>query len=294
MPSPRIAIFGDPLDLHVIAVEEALEARGLTAKLLPPSLLSGAETPFATLSPKGLRYLDDKPPTAAWLYRLPPPAILPGPRFETLAAANAAVALVHHWEARGTKLVNPLPRTLVQNKLAQLDSLRREKVPVPDTCVCFSHAQVRAAKKALEPAIVKPLAQGWHTQLLDDRTAANTPLPCLVQRRHDGDDIRVTVVGDAIASVVKIPNAGEVDFRANPAYGAGDIAYEETALSKKELAAVQKTMRATGLVFAGIDLKRGKSSFAILEANPGPAFLDVEQKTAHAISKSLADYLIAK
>jgi RimK-like ATP-grasp domain len=287
----RVAIFGDALDLHVITVEEAIMAQGGEVRIFSPSRLDAQASAFADLMPTGWRFVDGYMPDAMWIYRLPPPYISPGPRFETIGASHASVALVLDWEARGVFSVNSPRFGLGQNKPIQLATLHRAGVRVPESRICITEEQVAAAAEAFAPSIVKPLSQGWHTRAFDPNDIP--PLPCLVQRRTHGQDIRVTVVGEDIVSAVVIPNGGEVDFRAAAGYSTSGPVYDEAHLKHDERQMALAAARACGLNFTGIDMKRPESGDSVvLEANPGPAFLDIENKMGHAVSRALARLLM--
>lgn len=46
-------------------------------------------------------------------------------------------------------------------------------------------------------------------------------------------------------------------------------------------------------VVSGIDLKLGAGGYVMLEANSGPVYLDIEQKTGAPITDAIADALLA-
>jgi len=115
--------------------------------------------------------------------------------------------------------------------------------------------------------------------------------PVTFQERIVGDNVRVTVVDDAIVSAVRIPSQ-TLDFRADDAYRRGATVYEAVDVPDEVAAGCRAMLRDVGLVISGIDFLVRDGTWFFLEANPAPIWLDVEQKTGASISGAIASFLL--
>ena len=298
-PPRPVVVFGDALDLHVLAVEDALARMDVPVVLLPPDGLRAGVPWEAAVSSRGLEVSGLWPntvdrPRSVWAWRLPPPLIEPGPQFSTYARNHLAMALVLRWQEQGARIINPLEAGHGgQNKPWQLHCLARAGVVVPHTRVCLVPQDVTAAVAHLGDVILKPLAAGaFALRVRAGDVVPPVGLPCLAQTRAPGLDVRVTVVDGRIVACVGIPVAEHVaDYRATTEYTSGRQRYTAVTLSAAHQRTVLRAVRALGLVFAGVDVRLDGNALVVLEANPAPAFLDIQEKTGLDVSGALATAL---
>jgi len=295
-PPRPVVVFGDALDLHVLAVEEALASMDVPVVLLPPDGLRAGVPWQAEVLPGGLEVSGLWPPgvdrpRSVWAWRLPPPLIEPGPQFSAYARNHLAMALVLRWQEQGACIINPLEAGHGgQNKPWQLHCLARAGVVVPHTRVCLTPLEVTAAVAHLGDVILKPLAAGAFAQRVQmGGVIPPVVLPCLAQARAPGLDVRVTVVDGKIVGCAGIPVADNIaDYRATAAYTSGKQLYTAVTLSAPHQKMVLRAVRALGLVFAGVDVRLDGKALVVLEANPAPAFLDIQEKLGLDVSGALA------
>jgi glutathione synthase/RimK-type ligase-like ATP-grasp enzyme len=323
MASRRIAIFGALTDPQVVHVSALAVRLGHQVIAVPPERWHGdGQEPHAIhLAPGAESRVefggqDILRADAAWIRHLVPPFIHldPSPELgpldrhatfvaalqarERAATAMAAVdALV---AARRPVLNPPAPGLGIQNKPAQLLLLRAAGVPVPETLITDDPAAVRAFAAA-GPAVFKPVTGGALAKPLTPDMLKDLDLiqaaPVIFQRFAPGVDLRATLVDDWIVSAVRVETpSGTADPRTDPHYSAEAGAYREVELPDVVREALLSARRALGLRFLGVDLRLDPDDptrFVVLEANPSPAFLDVERKLRHPISEALLAALTA-
>lgn len=181
-------------------------------------------------------------------------------------------------------------------KPLQLLAFTKAGLPIPKTLITNDPDEARAFHRDVGEVIAKPAAGGAETRVLDEallsRLDAIRSAPAIFQERVRGPDIRVTVVDGRVVSAVEIPTE-EVDYRADAAYREGFQEYLRHPLSDDVVAMCVKAAEVCHHVLSGIDLKRrSDGSYAILEANSAPVYLDIERKTGAPISEAIADYLL--
>lgn len=305
----RVGIFGAADDLQVRAVARECGLLGLGVVVIPPDaferggLLSfdGARTIF------GDDCLDD---LQGYYVRAVP---VPQPPVER--QADGAVVMYRDWytaymhskeraafftgwllqlQQRGVRLLNgPQAGAVAQSKPFQLEVLRSVGATVPETLITNDPARVRAFASAHPDAIFKPMLGGAITQPLDaaalERLGALGNAPVTFQSRAPGDDLRVMMVGGEVVSSVAIETpAQHLDFRADPAYQAGQARYREVTIPEHVVAPLRRAAAILGLEFAGIDIKHAGDAWVVLELNSSPIYLDVELKLGHGISRAIA------
>ena len=200
-------------------------------------------------------------------------------------------------EAGGTILNPPFAGSVLQYKPYQIQVLRRNGIPIPETLVTNDPALVRAFSAQFQEVVFKPSMGGALCLELDEAAMARLEQlrasPVIFQQRVRGDDVRVTVVGDKIISAVVI-ETDELDFRADENYQDGQAQYRHIDLPADIVDASLRAMRLCGLRFSGIDWKRTpQGEWVMLECNSSPIYLDVELKMGDPITAAIADYLIA-
>lgn len=210
-------------------------------------------------------------------------------------------AVLMAWKDRGIRVLNPpVADRVAQNKPHQLDVARRLGVPVPETCITNDIQALRAFCRKHGDVAVKPLDGGALTQRLGSTVPramqrALAAAPVIAQRFIPGDDVRLYMLGNRVLSCARIVlKAPADDFRADPDYQAGRALYERVNLPGTLLGKATAWMRACGLVFAGLDLKRAPGgAFTFLEMNSSPIFMDQQDKTGDDLAGGLAGWLAA-
>ncbi len=199
-------------------------------------------------------------------------------------------------ELSGKPVVNPLFASQhFDHKPLQLAVFRRAGLPIPRTLITNLGEAVDAFAQDVAEVIFKPTTGGAEAGVLDDAARMKLALikqsPVIFQERARGDDVRVTVVGDEVVSAVVIPSDG-LDYRSGQTYQQGDIAYAPIQLPADVRAMSVTAARACHHVLSGIDWKRGPDDkWTLLEANSGPVYLDIENKTGAPISEAIVKWL---
>ncbi len=213
--------------------------------------------------------------------------------------SSFAQSLIMDMELRGKPVVNPLLATApYDHKPLQLAALKRAGVALPHTLITNHPASaglfVDAMRELGCAVVVKPSGGGAETLLVDDdvmqRLNAATASPFILQERVQGEDIRVTVVGERIVSCVSIAST-TLDYRSGAAYRTGGASYVEHVLPPEVAAMCLRAARACHHVLSGIDLKFDGARYVLLEANSAPVYLDIERKLGHPITLAIVQWL---
>jgi glutathione synthase/RimK-type ligase-like ATP-grasp enzyme len=309
-----ILIVSSPHDPHATAVLAALHARGAEARILDLGRYpqhGALEMRFGD-QPRARRLtvdgadIDLDAVRAVWWRRPQPygldPAITdPDSRTFTLHEVHEAIEGL--WLTLDATWVNdPARDTMAARKLWQLDVARACGLAVPRTLVTSDPEAARAFITAQGEGrtVYKPF-QGsertWReTRVLRpgeiDRIDAVRHAPIIFQEHVDGDDLRVTIVGDRLfpAWIKPKPGAYTVDMRME----LGEARIETCALPEPVEAGLRRLMDRLGLVYGAVDLKRrADGGHVFLEVNPAGQWLFVEDQTGQPIAAALADALAA-
>jgi hypothetical protein len=164
-----------------------------------------------------------------------------------------------------------IPETLITNNGSALETFARKH----DSLIFKSISSARS--------IVAPLDEKMQKNLCNLQY-----LPTQFQRRIEGLNVRVHVVGRRAFATQALTNA--VDYRF------ASLEDDETRLKPYELTFELRNRsvylaRKCGLAFAGIDLIISKDGVYCLEVNPSPGFSYYEEATGQRISYALASYL---
>ena len=198
----------------------------------------------------------------------------------------------------GALLVNPPQAgSMLQYKPFQLHVLRGVGAEVPRTLISNDPVAIRAFHAEVKDAIFKPLIGGALTRRLDqdalERLEDVRQSPVIFQERIDGEDLRVTLVGDEIVSCVSIDTpVPHLDFRGDEAYVNRTAQYREVTLPPRIAEQCRQAARGCRLSLAGIDIKRRGDRYVFLELNSSPVYLDVEARAGHPISRAIARLLV--
>jgi RimK family alpha-L-glutamate ligase len=102
--------------------------------------------------------------------------------------------------------------------------------------------------------------------------------------------LRLLVVGGAIVAAARF-SAAEGEWRSNSARGGFAQAYDASADEKKLAIA---GAAALGLGHCGVDLVIGDAGPVILEINPTPGFLRLEEATGIDVARALVEHAVAR
>lgn len=194
---------------------------------------------------------------------------------------DAAASHKPHQLAWAERLGLRVPRTLVTNDPeragAFLETARRRRV----------------VHKALHAA-----PGDWHTTRLvgpEDRRRlpALRLAPVILQQYVPGVDVRVTAVGGKLfaAAIDARRTRSPEDFR--PAFD--DARVEPCSLPREVAGRLRRLLRALGLAYAAIDLRRrDDGEHVFLEANPSGEWLFVERRTGLPITEAVAALLAGR
>jgi len=192
----------------------------------------------------------------------------------------------------GGIIVNPV-ESLDQHVLKplQLALLRRAGLPIPATLVTNRPEDVLAFAETHGEVVYKPVSGGAYCRVLmpEDRTPERLELlrnaPVIFQKRVHGDNVRVCVIGKEVVSAARI-HTRAVDYRGN------EDGYESVRLPADVRRMCIKAARVTDMPYCGMDLIQAASGeWAMLECNPTPVHLGIEDLLGHPVTERLVDYL---
>ncbi len=210
-------------------------------------------------------------------------------------AARESYALIVSWlkwlEFNGKRILNPLSSfDLHFLKPFHIEHLRAKGFPVPQSLCSNDSAQVRNFIESFDRIIYKPIAGGAYCQEIDKNNLNSQKLetlrnsPVIFQELIEGDNIRVTVVGDKVISSALIETEA-LDYRGN-----------EKSLKSIELPTWIKEMcvqacKESGMLYSGIDLIQNSAGYTLLECNPAPMYLGIEKNLGHNISEAILNFI---
>lgn len=191
------------------------------------------------------------------------------------------------------RIVNPIASfDLHYLKPLQLEILRREGIPVPETLVTNNPEELKEFKKKVKRAIYKPVAGGAQCRELTDQDMVPEKLerlrnaPVLFQELVPGENIRVYALQDRLL-VSAVIESEELDYREN------ETGIRETSLPEEIQGMCLRAMRLCGLNFTGMDLRRKPSGeYVLLECNPSAMFMGIEEALGVDIGGRVADFLM--
>ena len=213
-----------------------------------------------------------------------------------LAFLEAAVAL-------GMATPNPPPAIrLGRDHWATARTLVAAGLPVPPT-VAGADPETLAADVVRHlglPAVVKQRRSRMGVGVIrcETRDHLEAVLDSLwrigdeivIQRWLAGGEnsLRFLVVGGVVAAAARF-SAAEGEWRSNSARGGSAEAYNA---KPNEIALAVAAARAMGLGHCGVDLVRGEGGPVILEVNPTPGFLRLEEATGVDVARVLVEHAV--
>ncbi len=216
--------------------------------------------------------------------------------YSVYAAERERQSLLGSWMRavafQSERIVNPVECFYLHYlKPHQLVLLRRAGLTVPATLVTNNPDELLEFKKEFGEVVYKPVAGGATCKLLSDEDLAPDRLkllcaaPVLFQKLHAGDDIRVFVLNGRILCALEI-ETDALDYRGNE----GSINVVDLPEHVADMCI--RAAECCSMKFTGIDLKRSKDEYVLLECNPSPMFIGFQKGSGFPIDQELAKYLI--
>jgi glutathione synthase/RimK-type ligase-like ATP-grasp enzyme len=198
---------------------------------------------------------------------------------------------------------DPWRESAAAHKPLQLHLAERAGLRVPRTLVTNDpqHAREYLGSVGRRRVVHKALhstPEDWRTtRILTRRDLAQLRTlrlaPVILQEYVPGVDVRVTAAGGKLfaAAIDARRTASPEDFR--PVFDAARV--EACALPREVAARLRKLLRALGLAYAAIDLRRrDDGEHVFLEANPSGQWLFVERRTGLPITAAVATLLAGR
>lgn len=167
-----------------------------------------------------------------------------------------------------------VPLTLVTNDIDEVLRFERRHGPL----VYKSTSSVRSVVSAFDDEARR-------------RLALLRSLPVQFQRREQGDDVRVHVVGERLLAVRAATTALDYRYASRDGH---EVTLEPIDLDDDLAVRCRTLSRSLGLPFCGIDLMlRPDGSYVCFEVNPSPGYSWYEEQTGLPISEALVSWLAA-
>jgi glutathione synthase/RimK-type ligase-like ATP-grasp enzyme len=313
----RVLLLGPARDPHLAALARALDDEGAQSAVVDSRTRPAG--PRVTFAPAGaygaLGDVELDEITAAFVRAVPPRH----PRFvddnegplsreqartaeaEGGALRDAVAAAIERVWANGRPVLNPpVGGVYEQQKPWQLSVARRAGVDVPRTIVTNDPAQARRFLEGLDDGsaqcVAKPVRGPGFADLVDvddERLERLVRAPVVLQERVIGDAVRVLLLDTRLLCAAHIAGTEALDYRADPAWQAGEASYEPIEIEDDQLRPLVSLAHGLGIPFAGIDLmRRPDGTFVFLEVNAAPAWLEMEERTGAQITAALAARLL--
>lgn len=307
MSDPFVLLLGSPDDAHVHALAQAIEARGLAARILDTASFP-ERTRVSLGEAAGSIRVDGRElgrPRAVYVRQLHNHPLgfgvdareaMDDDWYATLVAfrekAEFLVSLVGRWEALEIPIYNSPRSAWLQGKPMQLAALERAGLPVPRTLWTNDPEAVRAFAQEVGRVAYKPVSGGAATRelgpedLLDHRLEALEAAPVTFQELLPGEDLRVYVIDGVIVASLRIQSTA-LDFRQHEQ----DIRSIELPAALASICV--RACELLGLRWTGMDLRPDAAGVAkILELNASPMFLGFDARAGTDILGALADALV--
>lgn len=218
---------------------------------------------------------------------------------------RTGLAVLRMLESRGLHSLNRAGAfELARDKVASLQVLAAQGLPLPATVVVSDPSQVRGAIAAVggTPVVVKA-ADGWRGEgtVLAETSAsalsildglADAARPLLVQRfvaEADRQDLRILVVAGQVRAAMK-RKAAAGDFRANISRGGSA---ELCSLTPAQDSLARRAAEILGLGLAGVDLLSTPAGDLLLEVNAAPGFAALEEATGIDVAGLILEATVA-
>ncbi len=295
-----LLMVGDPDDLTLAYISWLAEGRGLACRTLDEREygVSWWGRHDEAAGPPALRDEDGGIPCAGAFVRLNPDPGIPrgwelGDRAAELLVSERRATLSHLLDRLPARVVNrPGAGRSNGTKPLHMAELSAAGFDVPEW-IAGNDAGAAAGFLGAHPegAVVKSVSGlRSHVRLaggdLIERLRAGTS-PVVVQRRIQGFEVRVHVVGDRVFG--SRVDAEAVDYR----FDERDVAYAPWDVPAPVAALCRAHAWSSGLALAGLDFRIDPDGrWWCLEMNPVPTFLPYEAATGHPIGDAVIDHLV--
>ena len=209
------------------------------------------------------------------------------------------ISMMEHLEFSGIHVINPTyAYRKVKDKYSMSYTLAKAGLPIPKTYVTEMANWAYRVSQDFSQIVYKPIvgALGSGSMKFDDsdmafnafKTLERLGHPLYIQEYLDkpNRDIRVFVIGDKVlASIYRIAPPGK--WKTNVAQGSQVKAFKLSA----ELAEISlKSVKAIGLLYAGIDIIETSNGPVVLEVNGSPSWQGLQQATGINVAEHLVKF----
>jgi ribosomal protein S6--L-glutamate ligase len=217
--------------------------------------------------------------------------------------------LIKQFELAGITVINKKSAVIrAKNKLQSLQTLSRNKIPIPKTYVLRTPEHIDEIVKDIGsyPVIIKTMS-GSHgmgvsivekkrglTSLIDMMVNGEGSAPLTVQeyvKESTGKDIRVFIVGKRIIAAMERIAVKKGEFRSNFQLG-GRVRVIE--MSRKEKDVAFAAIKACELDIAGVDILRTSTGPKVLEVNSNPGLEGITKASGRDIAGEMIKYAVKK
>lgn len=209
------------------------------------------------------------------------------------------ISMMEHLEISGTYVINPTyAYKKIKDKYSMIYTLANAGLPIPRTYVTEMANWAYRASKDFPQIVFKPIVGGlgFGSMKFDDSDMAFNAFTKLERLGHPlyvqeyiekpSHDIRVFVLGDEIlASIYRI--APQSKWKTNVAQGSQTKTVKLSA-ELKELSL--KAVKATGLLYAGVDIIETQNGPVVLEVNCSPSWQGLQQSAGINVAEHLAKF----
>lgn len=304
--SGPVVLVGSASDEHVVAVAEAVRARGVDAVVFDSKAFPWqAKLSFGESLEEIV--LDGRPvgrPRAVYLrslygspigFDVEAEAEMERSWRRTLVAfrekGEMLSSLIQRWEALEVPIFNSLRVGDETRKPYQIARLAAAGLPVPETLWSNEPERVRAFA-AGRRVVYKPVRGGAATKelkpedLTEERLGALSSAAVCFQELLPGADLRVYIVADQVVSAYQIETAA-LDYRGH------EQSIRSIDLSADLTDVARRAARLLRMRFTGIDFKHDAQGRAkLLELNSSPMFLGFDERAGSNVLGALADALV--
>ena len=209
------------------------------------------------------------------------------------------ISMMEHFEISGTNVVNPTyAYRKVKDKYSMSYTLAKAGLPIPKTYVTEMANWAYRASQDFSQIVYKPIvgALGFGSMKFDDSDMAFNAFKTLERLGHPlciqgyldkpNRDIRVFVIGDTVlASIYRVAPQGK--WKTNVSQGSR----VKTVKLSGELKEISlKTVKAVGLLYAGVDIIETSNGPVILEVNGSPSWQGLQQATGIDVAENLVRF----
>lgn len=175
----------------------------------------------------------------------------------------------------------PVPQTLAGSDPEHLASAVVEHLGLP--------AVVKQRRSRMGVGVIRCATRDHLEAVLDSLWRVGDEI--VVQRWIEGGEhsFRLLVVGETVVAAARFI-AADGEWRSNSARGGSAEVYDPPP---EEAALAVTAARALGLGHCGVDLVAGPEGPVVLEANPTPGFLRLEEATGVDVARALIEHAVS-